>query len=313
MRRQSMSSHRIRRAAAPSVAVLALVAVTACGAQRNDGDADAASADANSASRTGANAVPADATLALADDKDAPDALEKGEKVDPDIFVADLRAALAKAETSHLVATMDMFGTPLKVAGDVDFRGKTPAVAGVVSGGLAGNGTEVRLVDGVLYAKVPGISDDKFLKLDLGSLGGFGGFGKIDSMADPLAAFDEYADVISSVTLVGTDTLDGEETERYRVRLDPAELKDHDRLSAHSGKQSGVPKNVSFDVWVGKDDNLVRKLIVDLPRTGELSLTASDWGDDVRIVAPKPSEVTDFSLGDLSGLDLRGLDSEYDF
>jgi hypothetical protein len=280
----------IRRVAAPSLAALALVAVTACGAQ-NDNDPDADAADA----------VPADArAVALADD-DA-DALQKGEKVDPEIFIADLRAALAEAETGHLVVSMDLFGSPLKVTGDVDFRGDTPAVAGVVSGGMAGEGTEVRLVDGVLYAKVPGLSDGKFLKLDLGDFGGFGAeFGKLDSLADPLSAFEEYDDVISSVTLVGTDTLDGEATERYRVRLDPSKLKDlkaDDRLSAHHG----LPKNVSFDLWVGKDDNLVRKLVVDLPHTGEMSLRASDWGDDVHIVAPKPSEVTDFDLGELGGL-----------
>lgn len=306
----------IRSLAAPSVAALALVAVTACGAQQGDTDSDAAAADANrSASRTGADAVPADArAAALADDDDpadGKDALQKGEKVDPEIFIADLRAALAEAETGHLVVSMDLFGAPLKVAGDVDFRGDTPAVAGVVSGGMAGEGTEVRLVDGILYAKVPGISDGKFLKLDLGGFGGFGAeFGKLDSLADPLSAFDEYDDVVSSVTLVGTDTIDGEATEHYRVRLDPAEfkqLKRHDRLSANDS----LPKNVSFDLWVGKDDNLVRKLVVDLPRTCEMSLRASDWGDDVHIVAPKPSEVTDFDLGGLG--DMGELGAEYDF
>ncbi|WP_109508688.1 hypothetical protein [Nocardioides speluncae] len=295
-----MSPHRIRRLAAPSVAALALVAVTACGAQQNDGDADAADAN-KSASQAGANAVPADApAAALAADKDR-------ERVDPDIFVADLRAALAEAETGHLVVTADLFGTPFEVSGDVDFRGDTPAVAGVVSGGMAGEGTEVRLVDGVLYAKVPGISDGKFLKLDLGSLGSFGGLGEIDSMSDPLAALDEYSDVISSVTLVGTDTIDGEPTEHYRVRLDPAKLKKHDRMSA--GHE--LPKNVAFDVWVGADDNLVRKLVVDLPRMGDLSLRASDWGQDVKITAPKPSEVTDLTLGDLLG-DLSELGAGYD-
>lgn len=294
----------IRRLAAPSVAALALVAVTACGAQ-NDNDASPASADADrSASQAGADAVPADARAAAlaGDEADGKDSLQKGEKVDPEIFIADLRAALAEAETGHLVVSMDLFGAPLKVTGDVDFRGDTPAVAGVVSGGLAGEGTEVRLVDGILYAKVPGLSDGKFLKLDLGGFGGFGAeFGKLDSLADPLAAFDEYDDVISSVTLVGTDTIDGEATERYRVRLDPSKLKDlknDDRLSAHHG----LPKNVTFDLWVGKNDNLVRKLVVDLPHTGEMSLRASDWGDDVHIVAPKPSEVTDFDLGELGDM-----------
>jgi hypothetical protein len=292
----------IRRVAAPSAAALALVAVTACGAQQGDNDSDAAAADA----------VPADArAVALADD-DA-DALQKGEKVDPKIFIADLRAALAEAETGHLVMSMDLFGSPLKVAGDVDLRGDTPAVAGVVSGGMAGEGTEVRLVDGVLYARVPGLSNGKFLKLDLGGFGGFGAeFGKLDSLADPLSAFEEYDDVISSVTLVGTDTIDGEATEHYRVRIDPSKLKDlkaDDRLSA----RHGLPKNVSFDLWVGKDDNLVRKLVVDLPHTGEMSLRASDWGDDVHIVAPKPSEVTDFDLGELGGLaDMGELGAAHD-
>lgn len=303
----------IHRLAAPSVAALALVAVTACGAQQGDNDSDAA-ADANrSASRTGADAVPADArAAALADDDtDDKDAVQKGEKVDPEIFIADLRAALAEAETGHFVVSMDLFGAPLKAAGDVDFRGDSPAVAGVVSGGMAGEGTEVRLVDGVLYAKVPGISDGKFLKLDVGDFGGFGAeFGKLDSLADPLSAFDEYDDVISSVTLVGTDTVDGEATEHYRVRLDPAKLRKHDRMMAGHD----LPKNVSFDLWVGNDDNLVRKLVVDLPHTGELSLRASDWGDDVHIVAPKPSEVTDFDLGELGDIgDMGEFGAEYDF
>ena len=101
---------------------------------------------------------------------------------------------------------------------------------------------------------------------------------------------------------VGTETIDGVETTRYKGAIDLAKAAElHgvssdlvDRLTA-----AGAPSTLPVEVWVG-DDGLVRKFrlteeISSGNQTGSFQVTVglSDFGTDVSVTAPPADEVFD--------------------
>ena len=142
---------------------------------------------------------------------------ESGEKVDPAEFVADFKAAFSNSTTAHL--TMETEGQmSLSAEGDVDYSTSPPSMAMTMDNPMSADGMDVRLVDGTFYMSVPG-GGEKFMSYDLGDPSNPLG-GDFTEQLDPATAFDGFEDAIESVTYVGDEKVDGDQTRRYTVVID---------------------------------------------------------------------------------------------
>ena len=197
--------------------------------------------------------------------------------------------------------------------------------------GSAVNGEiEMRSVDGVAYirlpAGLPGVPDSKpWLAVDTSKLGGSGGsaFG-FTGEADPTKALAYLETVSSDVREVGSETIRGADTTRYRATLDLAKSVDganvpqglRDTMKQFAGLFGTIPA----DVWIDGDGRLRRmSLTLDLgqmfrgifgetgSKAGNAVITESldfyDFGTPVHVEAPPADQVSQFpNAGDFPSL-----------
>ncbi len=253
----------LRRTGTAAVASLLLVAALAgCGNDTGDGSA---SAEDSSQSVT-------------------------GRKVDTAEFVGKVMAGLESATTARLSVDVTRGGgDPLHADGQVDLTSDPVSFAMSAELPPMANGVDVRLVDGVAYANLGPLTNDKFVKYDLAhgralpdELKGF-----MDEL-DSLAVVKRLGSVLTSVTDVGDEQIDGTATRHYVLVLDltsiPAMQKAPDSAK--------LPDEVSVDVWLDSD-SLIRQLRteLDVGTPVQLKATFFDWGKPVDIQAPPASDV----------------------
>jgi hypothetical protein len=97
---------------------------------------------------------------------------------------------------------------------------------------------------------------------------------------------------VRDVKSEGTETIGGVETEHISGRIDAqAMINDFRALGSPSGVKAKAPKVAEFDVWVGKDDHVMRRVTADLvfPKRAriEADVRLSDINGAQRIAAPK--------------------------
>ncbi|WP_295657571.1 LppX_LprAFG lipoprotein [uncultured Nocardioides sp.] len=271
------TSHRRRLAVAGAVLPIALVSLAACG---SDEGGDSAS-DASSASAS------ADTGESPAESSESPSAAA-GEEVDPAEFVAEYKAAFEKSSTAHMTLQTDGDAS-FTAEGDIDYSTTPPTMAMTLSGAMAGEGLDMRLVDGIFYMSVPN-GDGKFYSFDLedpnNPLGS-----DFTKQLDPATAFDSFEDAITSVTLVGEEDVEGEQMRHYSVVVDSEKVTGP---LAGGGAGGALPKELAYDVWLD-GDGLFRKMESDLGPTGTLTMNIDDWGKEVSVEAPAKDQVTTMS------------------
>ena len=269
--------HRARRTAVAALVPLVLTAATACGGDSNDADEPSSPSVASGTSSPSAEASASTSPTPVA-----------GKPVDPDTFVEMFRTSFEQATTAHLTMAMKGTGLSMEAEGDVDYSSEPPAVAMTLNGDQFGKGTDVRLVDGVMYLKTP-MFGDKFVKMDLSDPANPLGerFGRAFDLRRVL---DSFRSGLTSVTLVGEEQVDGESLRHYQVTMDPSAAASAADPSASA--TAGMPESVTYDLWFD-DDGFFRRMEADLgPEGGEVTAVLSDWGEDVSIEAPPAREVT---------------------
>lgn len=260
----------VRRGLVAALVPLALSALTACGG--DDTKESSSPSSSTSSSPT--------------EDGQAPSA---GETIAPADFVALFEAGFEDLSTAHQTMT---FGSgaagKMEGAGDVDYSQSPPAMALTLTGGLFGSdGTEMRMLDGIMYVQVPGMSDGKFVKIDLSDPSG--PLGSLGTQFDPREMFKSFEDGVDSVTFVGDEDVDGESLAHYSVVVDSAALLE----SLGQKPPGGAPADkVTYEIWLD-GDNRLRKMTADMGPLGTMEMTVSDFGKDVSIEAPSPDQVTE--------------------
>jgi hypothetical protein len=194
-----------------------------------------------------------------------------------------------------------------------------------VLGAAGSNGAaEMRFIEEsghpVIYLNMPFLAGEipggaSWLRLDLDQAGKALGVdvSRLVSQAgqNPADALDMLR-AAGSVDEVGTETLAGGPTTHYKASIDLAKAVDKLPERVQQAVQrlidQGAPSVLPVDVWIG-DDGLVRKLTMDesLPTAGStgqvrLSMTFSDYGTPVNVVAPPADQTLDLSgmIGALS-------------
>ncbi len=208
-----------------------------------------------------------------------------------------------------------------------------PGLSGLVGSGARGSVDIIS--DGTnVYLNVPGVSSltggKGWVKTSLSGLssltGSSAGSLSLSTLADPAHALGLLGSLGSTVTKVGTVTLNGEQTTEYQTTVSVADivsqLSHGSPSSASSGaaakalQQLGIP-SVPVNAWVGRD-GLLRQLSVTIdlshaslgsvlgslgstssapPAGAKVNLTIglSHYGEPVSVSVPPASDVTDLN------------------
>jgi hypothetical protein len=276
-----MRGRTLRKAAIAAAAPLALGSLAACG--NNDSSATAADPQATAAS-SGTTQQAASSPKA-------------GSAVSGADFLALMKAAAGKLTSARVTMSIDGSGQQVTMKGAMDLTGDKPSMQmtmDMASSGL--DEIEMRLVDGVMYMNMGQLTQGKFVKFDLGdpnsplaSLGSTLDNLKPDQMLGQLNAKQ-----FRHVTYVGTDAVG----RHYRATLVTGKSSVLDGLP--SSVTANLPKTMSYDAWLDQEGRYAKFEVV-VPKTSRMTATYSDYGTDVNVTAPDPSEVTDMPMGASAG------------
>ena len=275
---------RIRQAFA-SLAVLAVATgtLTAC----ND---DAAASKADTPALQGSPSA-SDQAAAGSTSADA-GGTGSGDHLDRDGLVQAITAGPLKAGSAHL--TMTMSGAMSVTAeGDVSYAKAGPEMKLTMSMAQMGAGEmDMRVVDGIVYMTIPSVTPPgKFLKIDPRDRSNpmSKSFGSLSGQLDPLNSVRAMKSGVRTVTFVGTEAVDGEDADHYRVVVDSAAM-----FKAMKQKTvPGMPKNLTYDMWLDDQDLLRRMQFKVAGQTVDMSM--SKWGEPVSVEAPPAGKVVDAS------------------
>ena len=228
---------------------------------------------------TDASEGPADAALA---------------ELSADDFYPAIMDAMRGAESFSFETTSDSAGQTQTMTGKARFGDDGIEMQ---ASGSGAQDLEMILVDKAMFMKSPGLGmGDKWLKIDLSDPSSL--FGMIGKATDPEVMF-KAMEAPKELELVGSEDVDGVETNHYRITLDPTQyLK---AMEFPPAMADMMPDELVTEMWVDGDD-LPRKFSQSMelpavgggkPTTTTTEGTYSDFGTDVEIEAPPSSQVTE--------------------
>jgi hypothetical protein len=93
--------------------------------------------------------------------------------------------------------------------------------------------------------------------------------------------------------------IDGVKTTKLHIVVDTTKAITGGLISSSDFQDTAQPDQVAYDLWVGVDDDLIRRVATDF---GAVSMTMdiSKWGEPVSIVAPSTSDT--MSMSDMFGV-----------
>jgi hypothetical protein len=201
----------------------------------------------------------------------------KGDRVDPESFLAALRQSFHSGSTA--VVSFDVRGgTGLRGSGSVRYRADDmDANMRIDDWQVEGASIDVRTVGGTTYMRVPesrglwvNLSED-----DSGLPGA-----DLAEEADPRRAIDDLRDTIDEVRFSGIETVDGVRARRFQVVTEPAT----------TPKAGSDTHPTVTEYWFDGDGRVVRRQ-TELAQTGSATFTWTNWGRPVKIVRPKADTV----------------------
>jgi hypothetical protein len=241
-------------------------------------------------------------------------------------LLAAMQAALATHRSAHLTVSADG-ARSMSGEGDFSYAGKSPVMQMTMRSPALGSGAmEMRLVDGVVYVAMPPMTaKGKFIALDTkdahGPMGHLDGF-----LGNPMAMFDALGAGVTKVVNAGQENVGGETLDHYVLTVDLAKAWRAVARAAPSGPGmhgsgmhgSGMPGmggpwmggsdrggsdrgmpgmggshqrgTISLDLWLD-GQHLMRRVQVDVPGKGRVTVTADSWGEPVHVTAPPASAV----------------------
>jgi hypothetical protein len=163
---------------------------------------------------------------------------------------------------------------------------------------------------GSLAKQLP--SGKEWVKLDVSKLGKSAGLdlGQLlsGSQLQPTDLLSMLKAEGAKVNELGSATVDGAATTRYRITIDPAKALEAKALATSpllAGLAAQMPSSLPLDVWIGKD-GLVRRVQVSLGVAQshvDMTMDLYDYGADVAIAAPPSDTVFDATALAQQGID----------
>ncbi|NPD05093.1 hypothetical protein HN031_10420 [Nocardioides sp. zg-1308] len=209
-------------------------------------------------------------------------------------FYPSVMAAMREAETFNFETVAETNGQAQNMTGQARFGDDGVEMKASSTGAQA---MEMILLGKAMYMKSPALgTGDKWIKIDLSDPNSL--FGMIGKATDPEVMF-KAMETPKKLELVGTEDVDGVETNHYRITLDPTKYLE--AMEFPPAMADMLPQELVTEMWVDADD-LPRKFTqtLELPAAGGGPATTSttegtysDFGTDVEIEAPPASEVTE--------------------
>lgn len=283
-----------RRVGTAALVLTIGVGVSACGDDAGSTDSGSSSSSSDDSSDTGTDegTDTTDVESETAEEEEASGASLAELSVDD--FYPSVIAALRNAESFTFTTTSDTAGQAQEMVGEARF---TDGGVEMKATGTGAQAMEMILVDKAMYMKSPAFgTGDKWLKIDLSDPNSL--FGMIGKATDPEVMF-KAMESPKKLELVGSEDVDGVETNHYRITMDPTQyLK---AMEFPAAMADMLPKQLVTDMWVDAD-NLPRKFSQTVevnaagggaPTTSNTEGTYADFGTDVEIQAPPASQVTE--------------------
>lgn len=203
----------------------------------------------------------------------------KGDRIDPDSFLAALRSSFRSGSTARVSFDVQG-GAGLRGGGAVRYTAEgMDAMLRIDDWQVEGASIGIRTVGGTTYMRVP---ESRGLWVNL-SEGGRGAPGAdLAEDADPRQAIDELRDALDEVRFVGTETVDDVHTRRFQVVTRP--------LATKKAGSASADRPTVTQYWFDGRDRVVRRQ-AELAQTGSATFTWTKWGQPVKIVRPEADTV----------------------
>ncbi|MCW2833644.1 MAG: hypothetical protein JWN68_1597 [Nocardioides sp.] len=212
-------------------------------------------------------------------------------------FYPAVTAALKEAETMGFTVSTTGGPAPLELTGQLRYEADGIEMSAATSGAQA---FEMVMLDKILYiagAGMPLPDGKKWLKVDLSDPNSL--FGQLGKSTDPSAMF-KAMEAPKEFELLGTEEVDGVETNHYNVVMETASYAKAMELPTEM--MQAMPKEIVIEMWVDAD-NQPRKFrqeleLPDMTGSGQKTKTTTegtyfDFGSDVDISAPPAAEIAD--------------------
>jgi hypothetical protein len=211
-------------------------------------------------------------------------------------FASMTSQAQSSAKSAHLELDAKMMGQSVTMSGDMSI-GKTLADTALeMNLSAAGLGQDMSLimVDKAIYISQGG-SAGKYFRIELDKGNPLGKvYRQFVGQADPADITRAFEGAIESFDKVGSERIDGTQMTQYRIKVDTRKVlnKTLGDDSIPTGPIAGdLPETMTYDIWVGDQDNLPRRIEYSMSGTS-LTMELSDWGEPVHITAPPPSQIS---------------------
>jgi hypothetical protein len=254
-------------------------------------DDSSGSDSSSSATDSGADEASEDAETEDAEETDEADAPTE---LDAAGFYPAVMEAMREAETFNFQTVSESGGQSQTMEGQARFGDDGVEMKASSTGAQP---MELILIDQAMYLKSADLgTGDKWLKVDLSDPNSL--FGMIGKATDPEVMF-KAMEAPKKLELVGTEEVDGVETNHYRITMDPTKYLEAMEFPAAMADM--MPKELVTEMWVDGDD-LPRKFSQSLevpamgggkPTSTSSEGTYSDFGTDVEIEAPPADQVTE--------------------
>jgi len=196
-------------------------------------------------------------------------------------FLEEFEEGVESTTSSRMTMDMVVEGGTMQIQGDVDYTTDPANMAMRMSGGAFGEDEiELRIVDGIVYMNLGATSQDKFLELSLEQLGAQAGLGNLTDQLDPNAQLETFREGLTELEFIGDEEIDGVDAEHYFLVVETADV----------GSAPGTPEELELDLWLD-DEHRVIQTETDLGALGTITAKMFDFGADVEIEKPAPSEI----------------------
>jgi hypothetical protein len=211
-------------------------------------------------------------------------------------------SANAKAEHVHLDASIDANGSKVTMQGDGDFANDpvlgsmnlTTSVGGHdVTMSEVASGTKIYLASPLFKGQIPG--GKTWLAVDYGKVAKAAGVSIVSAASQSPTDALRQLEASGNAHKVGEETLDGVHTTHWTATIDPKKLA---KLEARTqAKLTYAP----VGVWID-DEGRVRKAHISGTTSAtaatpavstDMTMTFSDYGEDVHVTVPAASETFD--------------------
>jgi hypothetical protein len=215
-------------------------------------------------------------------------------------FADEVATATESESSAHLEATLSFRGETMTMSGDLASAPRLEELQAQLDIEVPGQGPlDLRIVDGILYLKAPGLSTEpgkSWVEVDLtddsNPLAGF--YKQIVANTNPAQSAKAF-EAVTDLENRGQETVDGVEATRYEVTVDLAKAVELSGAAAGEKVLDELPVEVTYDVWLETDTALMVRLALELQGM-EMDLHFSDWGEPVTVAAPPAGQVAELDF-----------------